>query len=202
MQKHTIKVLFAILMLTNIVMILPTSIAQSKPSVPEFTVKLVDKSYDVLPTQSTDPYRGTVIHPGYHVKKEVIEITIKNQKTSTKILYNIRTKGHFDQEWTERFSHSTYPEQTNSQYTVITFIRDSGLPADDKYSWYFDIPDSGQVDFQVEAMSGTFSWEDDAISAGLGQGFGGKWVFDGVTSGWSKTQTITINNRNYDFLPL
>jgi hypothetical protein len=43
--------------------------AQSKPSVPEFTVKLVDNSYDVPPTQTTDPYTGTKTIPGYHVKK-------------------------------------------------------------------------------------------------------------------------------------
>jgi len=32
--------------------------AQFKPTVPEFTVKCVGNSYNVPPTQTTDPYKG------------------------------------------------------------------------------------------------------------------------------------------------
>jgi len=58
----------------------------SKPSVPEFTVKLADHSYDVPPhdvppTYGIDQYTGknVTIQEGYHVENKSIEITIKNQ---------------------------------------------------------------------------------------------------------------------------
>ena len=182
MQKHTIKVLFAILMLTSLsIVILPTSIAQSKPSVPEFTVKLVDNSYNVPPTQTIDPYKGTTTQPGYHVDKKEIEITIKNQ--NLKVMYNVRTKGHIEQEWQERFyappGNSRYPEQSNGQYTVITLHT----------SMY---PDGAQVDVQVEAMIGTISWIHDPTAFMADDGSRGGYHFEGEKSGWSKTQTIKI----------
>ncbi|MCL2135731.1 MAG: hypothetical protein FWH37_09360 [Candidatus Bathyarchaeota archaeon] len=153
--------------------------AQSKPSVPEFTVKLVDNSYNVPPTQSTDPYTGkTTTQPSYHVEEKEIEITIKNQNYPSKLMYNIRTKGHFEENWTEMFSAggSMYPHQSNSKYTIITISSNN-------------YPDGAQVDFQVEAMSGGISQE---VYSGLGT-FD---YFDGVTSGWSKTQTLTIDKNS------
>ena len=74
-------------------------------------------------------------------------------------MYNVRTKGYFEQQWTERFYSAAgnvtwrscdtppqIPEQTKSQYTITTFHTDN-------------YPDGVQVDVQVEAMSGAFSWE-------------------------------------------
>ena len=56
----------------------PTSIP--KPSVPEFTVEFVDKSYDVPPTYGVDHSTGekVVISDGYHVIFKTIEVSIKN----------------------------------------------------------------------------------------------------------------------------
>jgi len=178
MQKYTIKILFAILMLTSLSMILPTSTAQSKPSVPEFTVKIVDKSYNEPSTQSTDPYTGkTTTHPGYRVENKVIEITIKNQKPA--VMYSIRTKGHFE-EWTQSpningLYGATYYSDAD-EYTVIEF---SSI---ERYS------DGAQIDFQVIALLGSF--EED-FSYGLRGS-----VFYGEKSEWSKTQTLTINKNN------
>jgi hypothetical protein len=64
-----------------VIVVTPVSVhAASKPSVPQFTLKCVDKSYNVPPTQTTDPYTGTPItQPGYCVENKVVEITIKNQ---------------------------------------------------------------------------------------------------------------------------
>ena len=51
----------------------------AKPSVPEFTVKLVAHPYDVPTTYSTDPYTGeTITHAGYHMENKSIEVSIKN----------------------------------------------------------------------------------------------------------------------------
>ena len=71
--------------------------------VPEFTVKLVDNSYDVPTTHSIDPYTGqNITNPGYHVENKTIEVTVKNQpftpfyavdSFNASFYYNIRTKG-------------------------------------------------------------------------------------------------------------
>ena len=60
---------------------------------------MVDNSYNVPPTQTTDPYTGkTTTTEGYRIEKIDIEIKIKNQKDSM-IEYQVRTKGHYEQEW-------------------------------------------------------------------------------------------------------
>jgi hypothetical protein len=70
-----------------------------EPSVPEFTVELLDTSLDVPTTYSTDPYTGDpVTHEGYHVARRTIEVRIKNQPFTdgdgrNKFYYNIRIKG-------------------------------------------------------------------------------------------------------------
>jgi hypothetical protein len=159
----------------------------TKPSVPEFTVKFVDNSYDVPATHTIDPYTGQdVTHAGYHVENKTIEIRIKNQPFTSysmqdnastnwtiNFFYNVRVKGHFAQNWTELYGGSDgYPVQDyGSQYTVLLYLG--------------TIPSDGQMDFQVEALigyeHGVFTYP--PWSA---------WVITGETSGWSNTQTITI----------
>jgi len=81
-----------------------------KPSVPEFTLKYVDHSYDVPPTYGIDPYTGkkVVTKEGHHVENKSIEVTIKNQPLSpnneangffTHLYYNFRYKGHYANDW-------------------------------------------------------------------------------------------------------
>ncbi len=55
-----------------------------KPSVPEFTAKYADASYDEpsTSTSATDAYTGKEVlttQPEYHVQIKYIEVTIKNQ---------------------------------------------------------------------------------------------------------------------------
>lgn len=52
-----------------------------KPSVPEFTLKYLDYSYDVPPTYGIDQYTGenVTVKYGYHVDNRSIEFTFKNQ---------------------------------------------------------------------------------------------------------------------------
>jgi hypothetical protein len=110
----------------------------SKPSVPEFTVKFVNASYSVT---TTNPYTG--LSETKLTSNNSIEITIKNQRfdySNNQIYYNIRTKPHFADNWTEiyhlrnitssyngndAFSYALYivdsSPQSKSSYTVITF---------------------------------------------------------------------------------
>jgi hypothetical protein len=156
------------------------------PSAPEFTVELADHSYDIPTTYSTDPYTGeNVTHPGYRVDNKTIDITIKNQPFvapsnltniyyDINLYYNIRVKGHFEENWTDLYyisnntPQNSLPRQSASENTVILILQDYSA--------------GDQVDFQAEAVIATAH---QFFSSSFGY-----WSWE--TSGWSNTQTITI----------
>src|SRR3989304_3159711 len=175
-----------------------------KPSVPEFTLRYIDLSYDVPPTYGIDQFTGknVITQEGYHVDNQSIAFKIKNQPFTSyndssgnniNLYYNFRFKGHFGNEWiyypfsdngqgTRRYSAMFYvlidqsPKlpASNSEYTDIVL----GLP------FLFGVenpPVGSQVDFQVQALIGHIDY--------AGDGF---YSFTGQTSGWSNTQTLTI----------
>ena len=155
-----------------------------KPSIPEFTVKLVVHPYDVPPTNSTriDPYTGEetiTIIPGYHVENKSVEITIRNQpftdykldNNHVNFFYNITYKGHYEEDW-RKYGHDSFIGggflQSDSENTVISFI---------------EFPTEGIIDIRVQAQIGYYTsyrmpWE--------------VFEFNGEISGWSETQTLTI----------
>jgi hypothetical protein len=169
--------------------------AVDKPSVPQFSVKLIDESYDVPPSTTTtvDQYTGketTITTPGYHKDQRKFEVTIKNrlftQSTNENgdkymLYYHVEYKGHFGDGW-QQFERYTF--QSNLDYTVIT--------SPPHYS--SKIPAAGsQIDFRVEAI--------------IGQSTADKWWFtwvyylqggqpqfyeNVVSSGWSSVLTFTI----------
>jgi hypothetical protein len=175
------------------------------PAVPEFTVKLIDSSYDEPTTYSIDPYTGeNVTHVGYHVESRTIELSIKNQpftpfqvedekgnNWTVSLQYNIRWKGHFEQDWHEIYYPSDGFTRANleSEYTVRSFEGEysslDGLKLTHQ-GMYTTFPPDAQVDFQVKAMIGYVHREISIPVPGTG------WVFTGETSDWSSTQTITI----------
>ena len=200
MGKTVVLMLFAVLTLSSLVMV-GSVFAQSipTPSIPEFTVELVDSSYDVPTTYSIDPFTGeNVTHEGYHVESRTIEVKIKNHpftpyeiqdsagnSWTINFYFNIRIKGHFSEDWIELYRPSDgYPYQSDSDYTIFSY--DWGGDADTILGTkMMRIPAGSQVDFQVEAMIG-YVHRDGSISMWA------PWVFEGETSGWSNTQTITI----------
>jgi len=155
-----------------------------EPSVPQFSVKFIDESYDVPPTQTTDPYTGkTTTQSGYHVNEGLIEVTIKNQPfpsetdSNNQLYYRVEYKGSFgsDNDWhtltptDDALRPETgYIAQSDSEYTVLVHspVRfDSGV----------------KLDIRVKAVMGNLqmihpSWEVVAVSS----------------SDWSKIQTLTI----------
>ncbi len=171
----------------------PAVIAETqKPAVPEFTVKLVDSSYDVPAYTSTDPYTGqTLTNPAQHVDNRSLEFTIKNQPFTPyqdtesgftiKLYYNIRMKGHFGGDWYTLYTaDNPHPVQSTSQYTTILLPLE-GVPFSSLSS-----NSSSEVDFQVEAMIGYFSRTTGFAS----------WYFAGEESCWSGTQTLNISPEN------
>ena len=187
----TLTLLLVALLLSSLLVISITPVnvqAASKPPAPEFTVKIVDKSYNEPSTQSTDTYTGkTTTHPGYRIEKKVIEVTIKNQNPS--VMFSVRSKGHFE-EWPETHDDSDGFGDIfggGAIFSGAIFYPDIG-----KYTaieWTIEYyPDEAQIDIQTIALLGTFKEE---MPYGLRQ-----QVFYGEKSEWSKTQTITINKNN------
>ncbi|MCW4001461.1 MAG: hypothetical protein NWE93_14610 [Candidatus Bathyarchaeota archaeon] len=157
-----------------------------RPSVPEFTIKQVDNSYDVPTTYSIDPYTGvTVTHPGHHVTNRTVELVIKNQPFvstnsdgwNTSFFYNVRMKGHYGDDWVTLYNPTVTPyyAQENSEYTVISFGEFSS---------------NSKIDFQVQALVGYVHRISNGSATNILDKF--PWVFDGETSGWSATHTLTI----------
>lgn len=175
--------------------------AVSKPSVPEFTAKMVDHSYDVPLTKTnyTNPYTGqqeTKTSGGYHVENITIDVTIKNQPftpstidgNTTGLFYVIRWKGHFEN-WTDYGAlndvayENSYPDisyavpAAAADYTVKSY----------SISSLGSIPQGGLVDFQVKAQIGfSFLYFGGHIQP-IGTSY--HWVEE---SDWSSIQTVTV----------
>jgi hypothetical protein len=169
-----------------------SAFAQSipKPFVPEFSLIFVDASYDVPTTHTIDPYTGQdITNQGYHVNKIDLVMIIQNQplvyQYNGSFLYNIHVKGHYAQNWTQLYLNDELPiANASSTQTSITIgslgdvFGKNGLIKD----YDLMVPSGGQEDFQVQAMIGGF----------FATGIFGHRAFQGESSGWSNTQTITI----------
>jgi len=198
--KSLCLLLVAMLGAVSLLAVQPSA-AQSipKPSVPEFTMRYVDRSYDAPPTTitTTDPYTGKTttetIYQGYHVENETIEFILKNQVYiknenttgywASGLFYQFRFKGHYEDEshWKTEPPPSGhfygYFQASNGAETVISLSLQK--MASDHYLQ--SLPKIGaQIDFQVQAHVG--HEEERAVTI----------VFVGESSGWSPTQTITI----------
>ena len=203
-----IALLFVVILTLSSLIALKSAPASAvpKPSVPEFTVSQVDRSYDVpvTTTYSTDPFTGQQIthrSGGYHVENKTIDVTIKNQPfTSTdlgngsviQLYYSVRAKGHFG-DWSDASSTNGYTFKrvlaSTSDYTVVTLIRSS-----EYMGW--DIPDGGQEDFQVKAQAGYNYLYYGGHILPLGTEF--ETIEE---SSWSSTQTITIGQSDSTTTP-
>jgi hypothetical protein len=192
-MKHSktcpILIILILSFLTILLVFNPGVLAASNPSVPQFTLQYVDHSYDIPPTYGTDPYTGNTIMKTYgsHVDNRTIDVTIMNQpftpykdssNNTIQLYYNVRSKGHFE-EWngdSDFGSHSVRGLQASSStYTVISFDIQ-----------YWGVSAGGQIDFQVEAITGYAYYDASACGTNYQTTVG--------NSGWSSIQTITIGN--------
>jgi len=171
-----------------------------KPAVPEFTIELIDSSYDIPPTSSVNPYTGqTVTQAGRHVESRTIKLYIKLEpiapftvETPTGnwtagLQYNIRWKGHFEQDWHEiyRPADGFAGGDIEGEYLVVSY--EGEYSSSEGLKLYYQgliatFPPGAQVDFQVKAMIGYV--HRDPLALG--------WIFTGEESDWSNTQTLTI----------
>jgi hypothetical protein len=212
-QTSALFPLLIIVTLSLTILTINLAVAQSipKPSVPEFTVKYVDHSYDTPATYGTDPYTGktVVTTPSQHVDNRTVEFKIKNQAftaftdengTAINLFFNIRYKGSYEENWTSMFGSQGrwfnldnpyltygYPTQDNSsQYTTVIYQ----LP------WNIV---EGQMDFQVEALEG---YTEQSLRQG-GIIFAiYDYTFYGQKSGWSNTKTVTLGEATNSNTPI
>lgn len=200
--------LIILLISSSSLMIVESANAQTipKPSVPEFTMKYSDYSYDEPPVYGIDPNTDerVVVVKGYHVDNRSIQFSIKNQPftpftdpssgRTIDLFYNIKYK--VGSEWISMFGGERmfyagrtdsnfspyvefgYPIQNyNSQYTIITFN-------------FLDVPRNGNMDIQVQALEG---YTNSSIVGESHIFFATYYyAFYGEKSGWSSTQTINL----------
>jgi hypothetical protein len=190
MRKCIVLLLITCLVVSSLIVltITPATVqAVSKPSVPQFSVKLADNSYDVPPstTTVTDPYTGKesiITTPGRHVVARTIVFTIKNQPFTPyndgnheiNLYYVIQSKGYYE-DW---HGSEIYLAQSGSEeYTYWLMFAT-------------DYENGSKLNFRIEAVIGYKDYVNDPNHPIL------RWddyeFINGVSSGWSDVQTITI----------
>jgi hypothetical protein len=160
------------------------------PSVPEFTVQPVGPPIIVNTTYSLDTNTGQVVAKiGYTNEYSAVNITVKNQHVSlpnqTYFYYNVQLKLHDSAIWITNIyplAETDYPLQSNSEYTVLSFTT---TYLSQYFEAYYNISlvNGAEIDIQVEALIGKI------VTVG---GFPEGTEFNGQTSGWSNTQTVTL----------
>lgn len=204
MKTANIIALILILAASNMFWI-ESSSAQSipKPSTPEFTVQITDRSYDIPTTYSIDTYTGkTITHEGYRVTNKTIDLSIKNQQVSqysdgtgnvTSLYYYVRTKGHFGNEtdWNYCPQYGRYYSASSTDYTTIIFNTE-GYSSDGKSIY---APADSQIDLQVQTCAGYYfaQWisnnnPDHPLDGGMAM------LFHGQKSDWSSILTLNMAN--------
>ena len=143
--------------------------ASNTPTVPEFTVAIVASSLEVT------------------IKNQPITAFVDTNSSNPSLYYGFRFKDHENiQDWNYDplyyvlpSTYGTYYEASNFDYTVVSFTFES-YPLT-------GILGSGKVDVQVMALIGNefpTNYENGTV-----------YGFDGVTSVWSSTQTIAIDEN-------
>jgi hypothetical protein len=196
MKSNSTFALLSIFILSASAMLMafPSGVLAANPSVPEFSLAYVDHSYDVPVTHwtTTDPYTGQQIthsSGGEHIDNRTIDVTIKNQPftaykdttTNNQIVnmyYNIRSKGHFENWNSASGSHGQSGLQASTSATTAVSFNVG----------YWNVPQGGQIDFQVQA---TLSYINSTYSGGC---FTGSQTIVVGQSSWSDTKTLIIGN--------
>jgi hypothetical protein len=192
-------VLVIVLAVSNLLAILPVSLAQTKPAkpaIPTFTVQAIDNSHFIPPsaTNTIDPYSGkekTITKSAKFVDNTTILVKIKNQPfteypddyTKVTLWYKCWYKGHYSNDgwqevsggsWENRFGQSR-----DSEYTTISF----------EIKRQYNSGETVKFDVQVKAMlyvSTVVSTHD--MWGRMNPTYEHEWV----EGKWSSTQTVTF----------
>ena len=206
MQKMVaLPVILVLTLLTSVLINAASAQTMTQLPVPEFTLQIVDHSYDVAPTYTIDPYTGQnqTASYGYHVEKRFINVVITNPNITSfsnangnvvNLYYNVRERGHFYQNWTNYDpTDDSNMAPTNNQYTTIPYGFGNENPGGFSIFLGYIAP-GGMVDFQVQAIEGYYSQVEVNSSDSYCWRIQEYNVFTQTgTSGWSDTQTITVD---------
>jgi hypothetical protein len=200
MSRAIILILILILAASSMLGV-ETANAQSipTPSVSTFSLAFIDHSYDMPGATVDDGYIGPHYVPAHHNRNGTIEITIANQpftqyvdanNHTIALYFHIRCKGHLDSTWIVYPDQGMYVETSDSQNSVFSYYFNEEYVGDHA-GRVPNIPEDGRLDFQVETFIGYSS----TICTSIAQRVDDYYTFfTGETSGWSNTQTISLND--------
>jgi hypothetical protein len=169
MSKSLALAIIFILAVSSLIMV-ESAFAQTipKPSIPEFTVRMVESSLEIT------------------IKNQPITAFVNENSSNPSLYYGFRFKDHnatipdwYDSPIWYFFGYSsygTYYKASSSDYTVVSFPL-GNYPL--KY-----VLNSGRIDLQVMALIGN------EVPSNAQNGT--VYVFDGVMGVWSNTQTVAI----------
>ncbi len=168
----------------------PSEQAIPKPSIPEFTVKLF-----ISQTEN----------------KSIIQFTIKNQPFDKSLNYSLYYNVRYlvsDGNWKEVYRPDDgYPTQSDSDFTTLLFSSSTEnehyfLDTSTNPPWSFAIvaPANSILDLQLEAMIGYIHRVFNPNATDQLTMY--PYVFTGEKSGWSNTQTLTIDEASSSATPL
>lgn len=127
---------------------LPYPSAQAAtPSVPQFTLNVIDNSQVISSTKVTDPYTNeTITHSDYTLENITVHLKVLNQPftpsvlpdgNTTELRYLVRFKGHFV-DWGSSNKNGSIT-QTEGAETVFTFFKGWGTTTT-KAGKFYQIP--------------------------------------------------------------
>jgi hypothetical protein len=224
-QLRRITALMLVLItLTSSLFLSTATAAQVKPSTPQATIKFVNATYPVPSTDPYTGKTSTVLAGNYSVIITIKNQAVNDP--NSQIYYNVRIKPHYDpsKPWAEIFGVWYYiskvngdtleyayfispyaPIQSAGSYTTITLT----LKTDDVYgkpgiyyripSYYNAtdvVPDGGEVDFQVQTLTGhaTQRWVSRSPFTTTVGGQEENAVALDAASDWSETQTVRMGD--------
>jgi hypothetical protein len=179
------------------------------PSVPEFTVRYNKASYNITTSNNNETYTT-------QVDNSTVELVIKNQPiTSTGnitylMYYNVQTKSHFTQDWTELYPltnhlsswYGSYVWYIGATTTTAYLAQFTSLPATNSSFTILSLPSKDypiNTDFQVKALLGhnssyfipPSSWDPENFLS-IVKGKNVVAVACDSSSDWSATQTVKL----------
>ncbi len=187
-SRKALAFLLAAAMLTSSMLLIESSSAQStvKPDVPEFKIMLVkhDNSWltvDLVITNQNLPEQKQDENYSFY--------------TYDGLMFNVRFKDQYTDSWSNisALNGPYMPHTSGCKYTIFSLMLNNmrstdSLRGNDVVQGGIQVPLNSTVEFQVEAVYGSSYW---CVSVPFG-----KYVFDGQESGWSSTQSITINEAD------
>jgi hypothetical protein len=186
--------LFVIVVLaaSSLIVVKPAcaQVGVTNPSMPDWGVMYEAYTIYVPPTYGVDPSTGKAVitQAGYDEVYRKVWVDIQNQPfvpynnsngQLMQLFYDVRWKGHSDNSW-EGPPDGIWTTQLSGSPATGIIIGFKGFKGSSGWMQLLDYVPGSQIDFQVKASIGYYTTNN---------------VFVGETSGWSNTQTITIDSR-------